>query len=67
MDKQTIYKLIAAVCTAIITIAGVILGCTSCNVTRTITTTQQVVQRGDTTTTMTTKNIETYTAEKRGL
>jgi len=36
------------------------LGLASCNVTRTITTTAQTVQRGDTTVTIMTKTVETY-------
>lgn len=64
MDKAQIYRLIAAIATAIVTIAGICLGCTSCQVTRNISTTQSIVQRGDTTTTMTSKTIETYSAKK---
>ena len=41
----------------ILVLAGVLSGC---NVTRTITTTAQTVQRGDTTTVIMTKTIETY-------
>lgn len=37
---------------------------TSCNVTRTITTQSQYFQKGDTTTTIVTKTIETYDATK---
>ena len=36
------------------------IGLASCNVTRTITTTAQTVQRGDTTVTIMTKTVETY-------
>lgn len=38
---------------------------TSCNVTRTVTTTSQVYQRGDTTTTIISKTIESYDAQKK--
>ena len=38
----------------------VLIAFTSCNVTRTITTTAQTVQRGDTTVTIMTKTVETY-------
>lgn len=38
---------------------------TSCNVTRTVTTTSQVFQRGDTTTTIVSKTIESYDAQKK--
>ena len=36
------------------------LALTSCNVTRTVTTTAQTIQRGDTTTVIMTKTIESY-------
>ena len=35
----------------------------SCNVTRTVTTTAQTIQRGDTTTTITTRTVEQYDAK----
>lgn len=38
---------------------------TACNVTRTITTTSQVITRGDTTTTISSRTIESYDAQKR--
>ena len=38
---------------------------TSCNVTRTVTTSSQYSQRGDTTTTITTKTVESYNAVKK--
>ena len=38
----------------------VVIALTGCNVTRTITTTAQTVQKGDTTTVITTKTIESY-------
>lgn len=38
---------------------------TSCNVTRTVTTTSQVYQRGDTTTTIVSKTVESYDAQKK--
>ena len=38
----------------------VVIALTSCNVTRTITTTAQTVQKGDTTTVIMTKTIESY-------
>ena len=51
-----------AVIAAIATILCLFLaiGLASCNVTRTITTTAQTVQRGDTTVTIMTKTVETY-------
>lgn len=44
---------------------GVILGLSSCNVTRVVTTQCQYFQRGDTSVTITTKTTETYDATKR--
>ncbi|MBR2167546.1 MAG: hypothetical protein IJ920_04365 [Paludibacteraceae bacterium] len=38
----------------------------ACNVTRTVTTESQYIQRGDTTTTIKVKSIETYDASKKG-
>ena len=49
---MAVLSLIAAACT---------LG--SCNVTRTVTTTAQTIQRGDTTTVIMTKTIEQYDAK----
>ena len=39
------------------------LALSSCNVTRTVTTTAQTIQRGDTTTTITTRTVEQYDAK----
>jgi hypothetical protein len=41
----------------------VIVALSSCNVTRTVTTTAQTIQRGDTTTTITTRTVEQYAAK----
>ena len=41
----------------------VIVALSSCNVTRTVTTTAQTIQRGDTTTVIMTKTIEQYDAK----
>jgi len=49
----------AAIAVAAAAVAAVI-GLASCNVTRTITTSAQTIQRGDTTTIIQTKTIETY-------
>ena len=65
MNKQKIYKIIGALATAIVACAGIALGLTSCNVTRTITTQSQYYQRGDTTCTIVTKTIETYDASRK--
>ena len=65
MNKQKIYKIIVTLTTAIVACAGIALGLTSCNVTRTITTQSQYYQRGDTTCTIVTKTIETYDASRK--
>ena len=52
------YELTAIVVILLIFILACILS--GCNVTRTITTTAQTIQRGDTTTVIMTKTIETY-------
>lgn len=58
--KNIIFAIV--VCITMITL---IVFVTSCNVTRTVTTSSQVVQKGDTTTTITSKTIESYDASKR--
>ncbi len=52
--------------TAVVIVAAsfLIAALTSCNVTRTVTTTSQVYQRGDTTTTIISKTVESYDAKK---
>ena len=56
MKRYAIFVLIAG--------ALVAVACTSCNVTRQITTQSSYFQSGDTTVTITTKTIETYDARK---
>lgn len=64
-DKtKMILKVVISVAIAALTALSAALGLTSCNVTRTITTQSQYFQRGDTTTTIVTKTIETYDARK---
>ena len=50
-------KIVIAIVTVLILLAGFL---SSCNVTRTVTTTAQTIQRGDTTTIIQTKTIEQY-------
>ena len=45
--------------------AALLTGLTGCNVTRTVTTSSQYVQRGDTTVVIQSKTIESYDASKR--
>lgn len=54
---------IQVLCLMALGIAAVSLS--SCNVTRTVTTSSQYSQRGDTTTTITTKTVESYNAVKK--
>ncbi len=57
MKKQVFEYIAILVLVVMIILAGVL---SSCNVTRTVTTTAQTVQRGDTTTVIMTKTIESY-------
>ena len=65
MTKQQIYKIVATAVTAALTCLAIALGLTSCNVTRTVTTSSQYLQRGDTTIMIQSKTIESYDASKR--
>ena len=65
MTKQQIYKIVATAVTAVLACLAIALGLTSCNVTRTITTTSSSIQRGDTTVIIQSKTIESYDATKR--
>lgn len=57
------YLLIQILCLAVVAIAAIAL--TSCNVTRTVTTSSSYIQRGDTTVTIQTKTVEQYDAKKK--
>ena len=50
---------------AVVGVAAVVGGLSSCNVTRTITTQSQYYQRGDTSCVIQTKTIETYDATRK--
>ena len=65
MSKQQLYKIVATIATAVVTCVGIALGLSSCNVTRTITTTSSSVQRGDTTVIIQSKTIEQYDASRK--
>ena len=56
-DKQ---REIIAIILLFLAMVALIIAMSSCNVTRTVTTTAQTVQRGDTTTVIMTKTIESY-------
>lgn len=62
-----ILKVVIGVAIAALTALGSLLGLTSCNVTRVLTTEQKYYQKGDTTVSITTKTTETYDASKKGL
>lgn len=62
--NPTIKKAIIGVLTAIVALVAAILGLTSCNVTRTITTQSSSIQKGDTSVVIQTKTIESYNAVK---
>lgn len=57
-------KAIIGVLTALVALAAAVLGLTSCNVTRVITTESSSIQRGDTSVIIQTKTIESYNAQK---
>ena len=61
--KALIMKIIGAAIALMIIGAATVL--TSCNVTRTVTTTSSSVKRGDTTVIIQSKTIESYDATKR--
>lgn len=65
MEKSNLIKAIAYVLTALATALLIAFGLTSCNVTRTVTTTSTFYQKGDTSVTIQSKTIESYDATKR--
>lgn len=62
--KTTVKKAIIGVLTALVALAAALMGLTSCNVTRTITTESSSITRGDTSVVIQTKTIESYNAIK---
>lgn len=60
MNRYLIFQI---VCIALAAVAAIALS--SCNVTRTVTTSSSYIQRGDTTVTIQTKTIEQYDASKK--
>ncbi len=65
--KITIVKWIVSILTVSAASLAALFGLNSCNVTRTITTSSQYHQKGDTTIVIQTKTIETYDATKKSL
>ena len=64
LQKSNVRKAIYGVLTALVALVAAILGLTSCNVTRTITTESSSYQKGDTAVIIQSKTIESYNAKK---
>ena len=64
-QKQTLVKWAVSILTITAATLAALFGLQSCNVTRTITTQSQYLQRGDTSITIQTKTIEVYDASKK--
>lgn len=62
--NQNVKKAIYGVLVSLLALAAALLGLSSCNVTRTITTESQSLQKGDTAIIIQTKTIESYNAIK---
>lgn len=62
--KDNVKKAIYGVLAALLALAAALLGLTSCNVTRTITTQSSSYQKGDTCVVIQTKTTESYNAKK---
>ncbi len=62
-DKDQVVNIAGGVLGFALVIVMALALLTSCNVTRTVTTTAQTIQRGDTTTTITTRTVEQYDAK----
>jgi hypothetical protein len=65
MTKNQIYKIVVTITTALVTCVAIALGLQSCNVTRTVTTKSEYMQRGDTSIVIQTKTVETYDGTKK--
>ena len=63
-QKQRLMKAIKYLALSIATAIAMVLGLTSCNVTRTITTESRSLTRGDTAVIIQSKTIESYNAKK---
>lgn len=64
MKKENILKAIKYLLVATATALGIAFGLTSCEVVRSITSSSECHQRGDTSVVITTKTIESYTGKK---
>ena len=65
MTKKEILKIVISVLIAALTALAAGLGLSSCNVTRTVTTRSETIQRGDSTVIIQSKTIEQYDASKK--
>ena len=65
MDPKIIFKLIFVILAAIATALAAAFGLTSCTASRIVSTSSSYFTKGDTTTTIVTKTVETYTANKQ--
>lgn len=65
MTKNQIYKIVVTITTSLVTCVAIALGLQSCNVTRTVTTKSEYMQRGDTSIVIQTKTVETYDGTKK--
>lgn len=64
MDKKNIVRAVSYMLTALATALLIAFGLNSCTVVRTITTTSEAHQRGDTSVVIQSKTIESYTGKK---
>lgn len=64
MNKQNVKKAIVYIVASIATALGILFGFSSCEVVRTITTSSEYHQRGDTNVVITTKTVESYNGKK---
>lgn len=64
MKKENLIKAIASLLVALASALLIAFGVSSCTVTRTVTTTSEAHQRGDTSVVIQSKTIESYTGKK---
>ena len=65
MTKKEILKIVISVLIAALTALAAGLGLSSCNVTRTVTTRSEALQRGDTSVVIQTKTVESYDGSRK--
>lgn len=64
MKKENVKKAIVYFTASLATVLGILFGLSSCDVVRTITTSSECHQRGDTSVLITTKTVESYNGRK---